>query len=59
LQTIASGAPVIGHSHGSLLEQIFGYRMRFGLHSVDPTAVARIPKPIASVYGAIARADAI
>ena len=61
-KTIASGVPVIGYSHWSLLdnfEWIFGYRPKFGLHSVDPATFARIPKPSAAIYGAIARANAI
>lgn len=61
-ETIASGVPVIGYSHWSLLdnfEWIFGYRPKFGLHSVDPATFARIPKPSAAIYGAIARANAI
>ncbi len=61
-KTIASGVPVIGYSHWSLLdnfEWIFGYRPKFGLHSVDPATFARIPKPSAAIYGSIARANAI
>jgi beta-glucosidase len=61
-KTMASGVPVMGYCHWSLIdnfEWIFGYRPKFGLHSVDPTTFARIPKPSAAVYGAIARANAI
>ncbi|GLV26408.1 family 1 glycosylhydrolase [Sphingobium sp. Cam5-1] len=61
-KTIASGVPVIGYSHWSLLdnfEWIFGYRPKFGLYSVDPATFTRIPKPSATVYGAIARNNAI
>lgn len=59
---IASGVPVIGYSHWSLIdnfEWIFGYRVKFGLNSFDPTTFARIPKPSARIYGVIARANAI
>ena len=61
-KTIASGVPVIGYSHWSLLdnfEWIFGYRPKFGLYSVDPATFTHIPKPSATVYGAIARNNAI
>lgn len=56
------GVPVIGYCHWSLLdnfEWIFGYKVKFGLHSVDPVSFARTPKPSAAVYGAIARRNAL
>lgn len=56
------GIPVQGYCHWSLLdnfEWIFGYKPRFGLHSVDPVTFARTPKPSAGVYGAIARRNAL
>ncbi|MEC3911829.1 family 1 glycosylhydrolase [Sphingobium sp. CR2-8] len=56
------GVPVIGYCHWSLLdnfEWIFGYKPKFGLHSVDPVTFARTPKPSAAVYGAIARRNAL
>ena len=56
------GVPVQGYCHWSLLdnfEWIFGYKPKFGLHSVDPVTFARTPKPSAGVYGAIARRNAL
>ena len=57
---IDEGVPVLGYVHWSLLdnfEWIFGYRVHFGLASVDRETFARTPKPSAGVYGAIARAN--
>lgn len=61
-QTIDEGVPVLGYCHWSLLdnfEWIFGYKPKFGLHTVDPVTFARTPKPSAAVYGAIARRNAV
>ncbi|MFM6853184.1 MAG: family 1 glycosylhydrolase [Sphingopyxis sp.] len=54
------GVPVHGYIHWSLVdnfEWLFGYRIRFGLHSLNRTTFARTPKPSAAVYAAIARAN--
>ncbi len=59
---IADGVPVKGYCHWSLIdnfEWIFGYKIKFGLHSVDPVTFKRTPKPSARVYGAIARRNAV
>ena len=59
---IDDGVPVLGYVHWSLLdnfEWIFGYRVHYGLASVDPVTFARTPKPSAAVYGAIARANSL
>jgi len=59
---IDEGVPVIGYLHWSLLdnfEWIFGYRIHFGLHSVDRQTFARTPKPSAAVLGSIARRNAV
>lgn len=56
------GVPVVGYCHWSLLdnfEWIFGYKVKFGLHSVDPVTFARTAKPSAAVYGAIASRNAL
>jgi beta-glucosidase len=60
LDAIEDGVPVLGYLHWSLLdnfEWIFGFDVRFGLHEVDRTTFARLPKPSAAVYAAIARAN--
>jgi beta-glucosidase len=56
------GVPVKGYYHWSLIdnfEWIFGYKVKFGLHSVDPVTFVRTAKHSAAVYGAIARRDAL
>jgi len=56
------GVPVKGYCHWSLIdnfEWIFGYKVKFGLHSVDPATFARTRKPSAAVYAAIARRNAV
>ena len=61
-QAMDEGVPVLGYVHWSLLdnfEWISGYKVKFGLHSVDPVTFARTPKPSAAVYGAIARANSL
>lgn len=61
-KTMNAGVPVIGYCHWSLIdnfEWVFGYRVKFGLHSVDPVTFVRLPKPSAATYGAIARANAV
>lgn len=61
-KAIDEGVPVQGYCHWSLLdnfEWIFGYKPKFGLHSVDPVTFARTAKPSAAVYGAIARRNAV
>jgi beta-glucosidase len=57
-RAIDEGVPVKGYCHWSLIdnfEWIFGYKPRFGLHSVDPVTFARTAKPSAAVYAEIAR----
>lgn len=56
------GVPVLGYCHWSLLdnfEWIFGYKVKFGLHSVDPVSFARTAKPSAGVYSAIASRNSL
>ena len=56
------GVPVKGYCHWSLIdnfEWIFGYGVRFGLHSFDPVTFVRTAKPSAAIYGAIARDNAV
>ncbi|NBC36504.1 family 1 glycosylhydrolase [Novosphingobium sp. FSY-8] len=59
---MADGVPVLGYVHWSLIdnfEWIFGYRPKYGLHSVDRTSFARTAKPSAAVLSAIARANSL
>jgi beta-glucosidase len=61
-QAMDEGVPVKGYCHWSLIdnfEWIFGYKVKFGLHSVDPVSFVRIPKPSARIYGDIARRNAV
>jgi beta-glucosidase len=61
-RAMADGIPVKGYCHWSLIdnfEWVFGYRPKFGLHSLDRTTFTRTPKPSALVYAAIARANAV
>lgn len=56
------GVPVRGYIHWSLIDNFewgFGYRYRFGLHSVDRETFKRTAKPSARVLGAIARRNAV
>ena len=56
------GVPVKGYMHWSLIdnfEWVFGYKPKFGLHSLDRSTFQRTPKPSAGVLGAIARANAV
>lgn len=56
------GVPVKGYLHWSLLdnfEWVFGFGIRFGLHSVDRTTFVRTPKPSAAVLASIARRNAL
>ena len=56
------GVRVAGYCHWSLIdnfEWIFGYRVKFGLHSFDPVTFKRVPKPSAAVYAAIARRNSL
>jgi beta-glucosidase len=58
----AEGVPVKGYLHWSLIdnfEWFFGYKMKFGLCSVDRTTFRRTPKPSAGVLGAIARRNEV
>jgi beta-glucosidase len=61
-KVIDEGVPVKGYVHWSLMdnfEWIFGYRVKFGLHTVDPVTFKRTPKPSAGVYAAIVRKNAV
>jgi len=56
------GVPVLGYLHWSLIdnyEWVFGYRIQFGLCSLDRRTFARTPKPSATVLGRIARANSL
>lgn len=56
------GVPVLGYIHWSLVdnfEWVFGYRIKFGLHSCDRRTFVRTPKPSAAILGDIARRNAL
>jgi beta-glucosidase len=61
-EAIASGVPVIGYMHWSLLdnfEWLQGYGPKFGLASVDHQTFKRRLKPSAAVYRDIVRQNAV
>jgi beta-glucosidase len=61
-KAMAEGVPVKGYIHWSLLdnfEWVSGYKVHYGLCSVDRTTFKRTPKPSAHVLGAIARRNAV
>jgi beta-glucosidase len=61
-KAIDDGVPVKGYCHWSLIdnfEWIFGYKVHFGLNSVDPVSFVRTAKPSAAVYSAIAKKNGI
>ena len=54
--------PILGYTHWSLIdnyEWFFGYKPRYGLHTLDRTTFARAPKPSAAVLGDIARRNSL
>ena len=61
-EAIGKGIPVLGYFHWSLMDNFEwnqGYKVKYGLVSVDRTTFKRTPKPSASVLGGIARRNAI
>lgn len=61
-KAMIDGVPVKGYMHWSLIdnyEWVFGYKPKFGLHSLDRTTFVRTAKPSAAVLGAIARQNAV
>lgn len=61
-RAIREGIPVHGYLHWSLVDNFEwneGWGVRFGLIEVDPQTQRRIPRPSASIYGEICRANAI
>ena len=60
LDVIEEGIPVLGYTYWSLLDNFewaFGYRPRFGLVEVDRTTFERRPKPSASWFSSVAKAN--
>ena len=56
------GVPVRGYIHWSLIdnyEWVFGYRIHFGLHTLNRDTFERKRKPSATVLGEIAKANAV
>ena len=61
-RTMDDGVPVRGYFHWSLIDNFewgFGYKYRFGLHSLDRRTFRRTPKRSAALYGEIARRNAL
>jgi beta-glucosidase len=61
-RALDDGVDIRGYFVWSLLDNFewsLGFRPKFGLHSVDPKTFARRPKPSASWFGAVARANAL
>ena len=61
-RAIREGIPVRGYLHWSLVDNFEwnnGWGVRFGLVEVDQQTQRRIPRPSASMYGEICRANAI
>ena len=56
------GVPVLGYMHWSLVdnfEWVFGYKIQFGLCTLDRQTFQRTPKPSAAVLGKIARSNSL
>ena len=61
-EAIANGIPVLGYFHWSLMDNFEwdqGFKIKYGLCSVDRTTFRRTPKPSATILGDIARRNAI
>ncbi|MBK9304398.1 MAG: beta-glucosidase [bacterium] len=61
-RAIADGVPLQGYFAWSLLDNFewsFGYRMKFGLHAIDPLTLARLPKDSAGWYADVVSANAV
>ncbi len=61
-RALNDGVDIRGYFVWSLLDNFewaLGFKPKFGLHSVDPTTFTRHPKPSASWFSAVARANAL
>lgn len=61
-EAVAEGIPVLGYFHWSLIDNFEwnqGFKIKYGLCSVDRTTFRRTPKPSAKVLGDIAQRNAI
>jgi len=62
LDAVHEGIPVLGYLHWTLLdnfEWVFGYGVQLGLFTVDRKTFERTPKPSASAYARIAKANRV
>lgn len=62
LRVLAEGIRVDGYTYWSLLDNFewaMGYAPRFGLHAVDRSTFARVPKPSAGWFGEVVRSNAL
>jgi beta-glucosidase len=62
LDTLSEGIDVRGYTYWSLLDNFewaLGYRPRFGLVSVDRSTFTRTPKPSATWFASVAKANAL
>lgn len=61
-RAMSEGVPVKGYVHWSLVdnyEWMFGYKFKFGLHTLDRRTFERTPKPSAAVLTAVARRNGL
>ena len=61
-RALDDGVDIRGYFVWSLIDNFeweYGFRPKFGLHSVDPETFDRRPKPSASWFGSVAQANRV